>query len=135
MQRNHRQRLSWLQTGIAALLLAVPFAAAQAQPGSEAQQQYAPPPAQQEDMEVSDEMLDNFAEAVTTVQAVQQEYSAEIQSTQDTDKAQSLRQEAQQKMVDAVENTGLTVSEYNLISQRLQSDQDLAQRFERAQRQ
>lgn len=132
MQRTIRTSFTRVHVAAAALLMALPFAAAQAEEGQD--QQYTPPPAQQESLEVSDAMLENFAEAVTTVQAVQQEYSAEIQSTQDAAEAQSLREEAQQKMVNAVEDTGLSVSEYNLISQRLQSDQALAERFESVQR-
>lgn len=128
MQIANRFSIRHLQAGIAALLLAAPFAAVQAQ--EDPSQQYTPPPAQQENLAVTDDMLENFAQAVTTVQGVQQEYSAEIQSTQDASEAQSLREEAQRKMVDAVENTGLSVSEYNLISQRLQSDPALAERFE-----
>jgi hypothetical protein len=40
-----------------------------------------------------------------------------------------LRQEAQGKMVEAVEGAGLSVSEYNLIAQRLQQDPALANRL------
>jgi ribosome-binding protein aMBF1 (putative translation factor) len=127
MQPIKRFRGRRLYAAVAALLLAAPFAAAQAE--SAQSPEYAPP-AQQEQFEVSDEMLENFAEAATTVQEVQQEYSAQIQAAEDMDQAQTLREEAQQKMVNAVEKSGLSVTEYNLISQRLQSDPALAQRFE-----
>jgi ribosome-binding protein aMBF1 (putative translation factor) len=127
MQPIKRFRGRRLYAAVAALLLATPFAAAQAE--SAQSPEYAPP-AQQEQFEVSDEMLENFAEAATTVQEVQQEYSAQIQAAEDMDQAQTLREEAQQKMVNAVEKSGLSVTEYNLISQRLQSDPALAQRFE-----
>ena len=92
----------------------------------------APPPpagADAAQTEVSDEQLRQFVEAASEVQSVQEEYAAEIQSTQEAEEAQSLRQEAQEKMVQAVEDSGLTVSEYNLIAQRLQQDPSLANRL------
>ncbi len=88
-------------------------------PGGEAQAQ----------PEVSDSMLEQYSEASSGVQAVQEEFSSKIQSTQDAEKAQSLRNEAQKKMVDAVEGSGLTVNEYNLITQQVQTDQNLAKRL------
>jgi hypothetical protein len=91
----------------------------------------ATPPPQDEAgaAEVSEDQLVQFVEAASEVQTVQQEYAAEIQSTQQADEAQALRQEAQEKMVAAVEGAGLSVSEYNLIAQRLQQDPALANRL------
>lgn len=115
----------------AATLAAVPFLFAETAlsqnygdpqnqaPGGEAQAQPG----------VSDSMLEQYSEASSGVQAVQEEFSSKIQSTQDAEKAQSLRNEAQQKMVDAVEGSGLTVNEYNLITQQVQADRDLAKRL------
>jgi len=79
--------------------------------------------------EVTDSMLTQYSEASSDVRAVQEEFSGKIQSTQDAEKAQSLRNEAQQKMIDAVEGSGLTVTEYNLITQQIQNDRDLAKRL------
>lgn len=96
----------------------------------------APPPQQQpQAQEVSDEQLRQFVEAAGEVQSVQEEYAQQIQSTQEADEAQTLRQEAQEKMVSAVEDAGLSVSEYNLIAQRLQQDQSLAERLQEIQTQ
>lgn len=97
----------------------------------------APPPPQQQPQaqEVSDEQLRQFVEAAGEVQSVQEEYAQQIQSTQEADEAQTLRQEAQEKMVSAVEDSGLSVSEYNLIAQRLQQDQSLAERLQEVQTQ
>lgn len=86
-------------------------------------------PPSQPATDVSDEQLNQFVEAATEVQTVQQEYAAEIQSTSDAEQAQTLRAEAQEKMVEAVESSGLSVSEYNLIAQQLQQDPSLANRL------
>jgi hypothetical protein len=89
----------------------------------------AAPPQNEAAAEVSDGKLRQFVEAATEVQTVQQEYAGAIQATNEPDKAKSLQQEAQDKMVKAVEDSGLSVSEYNLIAQRLQQDPSLTNRL------
>lgn len=81
--------------------------------------------------EVTDSMLSKYAAAASDVQSVQQEFAAKIQSTQDASEAQSLRSEAQAEMIEAVEGSGLTVTEYNEITQELQRDPDLGDRLNR----
>ncbi len=108
---------------------------AHAAPEGAAPQGAAPPQQSQPGAaeEVTDAQLEQFVDAATEVQTVQQEYAAEIQATQEQAEAQSLRQEAQEKMVEAVEGSGLSVSEYNLIAQRLQQDQSLVERLNQIQ--
>ncbi len=78
---------------------------------------------------VTDEQLAQFITAATDVQNVQADYAQRMQNTQDQEKAQSLRQEAQDQMIAAVEESGLTVQQFNQIGQRLQTDQELAERL------
>jgi hypothetical protein len=78
---------------------------------------------------VTDDKLENFVDAATEVQNVQTTYTERMKQAADQQQAQSLRQEAQDKMVSAVEESGLTVQEYNLIAQRLQTDPALAERM------
>jgi hypothetical protein len=94
----------------------------------------ADPEAQAEKIEVSDEKLQQFLSAAINVQDVQREYVAEIQATEDPAQAETLREEAQDEMVSAVEEAGLTVLEFNLIAQRLQNDAELLQRLDQMQR-
>ncbi len=119
--------------GLVLSLTAIGIQAAPAQGQQGQPEQYSPPPPQAErpQTEVSDEKLRQFSEARAAVQSVQEEYSQSIQATQDEQKAQSLRQEAQEAMVEAVRATGLSVSEYNQISQRARSDEDMARRLEK----
>jgi GAF domain-containing protein len=70
----------------------------------------------------------DFAEAIGEVQEVQTSYSERLQSADDQDEAESLREEARDEMIGAVKDTGLTLDEYNLIAQRLQTDPALAER-------
>jgi hypothetical protein len=121
------------RTGAIALAVALTagLASANQPPPQGQQEQYSPPPPQAaQQMELSDAKLRQFSAARTEVQSVQQEYSQAIQSTQEEQEAQALREEAQQAMVDAVEDSGLSVSEYNQISQRARSDAEIAQRLE-----
>lgn len=80
--------------------------------------------------QVSEEQLQQFSDAMDEVSEVQQEYAQAIREADDMDKAQNLRAEAQKEMRSAVEDTGLSVPEYNMISQQLRSDQELVQRLQ-----
>jgi len=78
---------------------------------------------------VTDEQLVQFIDAAADVQNVQANYAQRVQSADDQAKAQQLRQEAQNKMIGAVEESGLTVQQFNRIGQRLQTDQALVERL------
>jgi hypothetical protein len=90
-----------------------------------------PPPAQgQQTLKpVTDEQLVQFIDAAADVQNVQANYAERVQKADDQAKAQELRQEAQDKMIGAVEESGLTVQQFNRIGQRLQTDQALVERL------
>jgi ribosome recycling factor len=129
---NRTGRLTRTGAFAFALTLTAAMANANQPPAQGQQEQYAPPPPQAEQrMELSDTKLRQFSSARAEVQSVQREYSQAIQSTQEEQEAQALREEAQQAMVDAVEESGLSVSEYNQISQRARSDEEIARRLER----
>ncbi|MEX2468248.1 MAG: DUF4168 domain-containing protein [Pseudohongiellaceae bacterium] len=89
-----------------------------------------PPPAQQQQMEVDNATLEQFAAAMNEVAAIQQEYSQQLSETQDPAEAQSIQQEAQTKMVEAVLDSGLDVETYNTIAQQAASDPELQGRIE-----
>lgn len=77
-------------------------------------------------MAFSDAQLESFAEAVTKVLAVRQDYQAQIAEVTDPDQQQALIEEAQTEMMTAVENTdGITVETYNDIGMAARSDQEL----------
>lgn len=105
-------------------------AVAQQQQGSQGQTGGYPPPQQEQAGPVSDKELGQFMTAMASVQDVQEEYVGEIQSTSDGTKAQELRQEAQNKMISAVEDSGLSVPEYNMIAEQLRTNPELAERAE-----
>lgn len=120
---------SILPAALVALALGTAGSAVAQQQGGQQQGGY-PPPQQQQGGEVTDEKLGQFMVAMASVQDVQEEYAGQIQSTSDGEKAQELRQEAQNKMISAVEDSGLTVPQYNMIAERMRTDPELAERAE-----
>lgn len=117
-----------LPAALVALALGTAGSAVAQQQGGQQQGGYPPP--QQQGGEVTDEQLGQFMVAMASVQDVQEEYAGQIQSTSDGEKAQELRQEAQNKMISAVEDSGLTVPQYNMIAERMRTDPELAERAE-----
>lgn len=120
-------------TLVSAALLSMTAGVAAAQ--SQQRQEYSPPnPAPQRGQaQVSDQQLQQFVTAMDEVRSVQEEFSAAIQQAENMEEAQTLRADAQEEMRGAVEDTGLSVAEYNMISERLQSDPNLSQRLQEIQ--
>ncbi|MGM0561511.1 MAG: DUF4168 domain-containing protein [Pseudomonadota bacterium] len=77
----------------------------------------------------SDEQLQNYVLAMQDVSAIGQEKEPEIANAESEDEAQQIWQEAQEEMASAVEDRGLTVEEYNEITQAAQSDPELASKL------
>jgi hypothetical protein len=92
-----------------------------------------PVPAQEQEAEVpqaataeiSPDQLDAFVDAALDVQRLQQDLSAELQSTDSPEQAERLQQEAQDEAVQAVEGHGLSVEEYDSILRAATADPDL----------
>lgn len=95
--------------------------------GMAQQQQQAAPPA---DIDVSEAELQSFAEARTAITEIQQDYSQRLQSADDPEKANKLQQEANEKMIGAVEETGLDVDSFNQIAMAVQNDPELQQKLQ-----
>jgi hypothetical protein len=88
-----------------------------------------PPPQQQQQPAVVDETkLDQFVEALSEVHAIRNEAAVELESTDNTEDAQAVQQRAQQQMIEAVEEAGLSIEEYNRIATLMGSDPELQQR-------
>jgi len=79
---------------------------------------------------ISDEMLEKFVVAMDEVRAVSDKYAEEFQNAEDADQAQEIQQKAQEEMVAAVSDSGLSPEEYNTIVQRVQQDEELRARLE-----
>lgn len=106
-------------TLVGAALLALTVAAPASAQDQPAQQ--LPPPAE----DISDEQLEQFAAAALAVNQLGREYASRLQGADDQAAAAEIRAEAQEKMVEAVQEEGLTVQEYNAIYAAAESDEEV----------
>jgi hypothetical protein len=83
---------------------------------------------QQQAAMVDETKLDQFVDALSEVHAIRNEAAVELESTSTTEDAQEVQQRAQQQMIDAVEESGLSIEEYNRIATLMGSDPELQQR-------
>ncbi len=115
---------------ISAMTLALTFAFAAPVVAQQAAPQQQPP---QQKIEVTDSDLNSFATAQTSITEIQQDYSQRLQGVNDPEKANELQQEANEKMVSAVEESGLDVESFNAIAMAIQNDPELQQRLQEIQ--
>ncbi len=77
------------------------------------------------------EKLDSFVAAAISVEQLIQEWSPKIEGAADQQAAESLRQQANEELAQAIERTdGITVDEYRQIAQAARTDPGLSQRLQ-----
>jgi len=79
---------------------------------------------------VTDQTVDTFADAFVAVQGIREEYTERLHGASDEAEAQALQQEAQEEMMRAVEQSGMSVQEYNEVAMALQNDPALMERVQ-----
>ena len=84
---------------------------------------------QQETIDVSDQQLEQFADAQTEISTIQQDFSSRLQEVEDPEKARDLQREANEEMTAAVEEAGLDVESFNQIAMAIQNDPELQQKL------
>lgn len=122
---------SWITATCSTALLAL---AGAANP-TLAQQTQAPstqqsPPAMQRtpSTDYSDAQLEKFVGASKKISLVVQEYNPKLKTSQNENARVGIAQEANKKMVDVVHSEGMTVDEFNTMSQAIQQDPTLLKR-------
>jgi len=78
----------------------------------------------------SDAQLKRFVSASEKVAMISQEYTPKLQSSNDEAAQKKMFEEADQKMVKAVHDEGMTVDQFNGINQSLQQDPNLVKRVQ-----
>ncbi|QEM84137.1 DUF4168 domain-containing protein [Halomonas binhaiensis] len=78
----------------------------------------------------SDEDLQKFADASSEVAGITQDYSQQLQAETDVEAQQALQVEANQKISEAVQSSGLDVNTFNSIGMAVQQDPELLQRVQ-----
>jgi hypothetical protein len=132
---NHR--VSRTTAYAAALGLATAMAAgpALADDEHEYEHQAPPPPVQPEGQQhldtahLTDAKLEQFVDALTEVHVIRNEAASELEAATDMETAQEVQLRAQQQMIDAVEEAGLSVEEYNQIATLMSTDPELQERI------
>lgn len=76
----------------------------------------------------TDTQLQSFINASQKVAVISQEYTPQIEATSDQVEREQIFREADDKMVAAVRDEGLSVDEFNGINQQLPQDPQLEQR-------
>ncbi|SCZ57811.1 DUF4168 domain-containing protein [Thiohalomonas denitrificans] len=82
--------------------------------------------------DVDKDTMEKFSNANASVDEIRSELSEKISREEDPRKAQELQQEAQERMISAVESADLSVDEYNQLAQLMQSDPDFREKVESA---
>ena len=82
-------------------------------------------PAAPQATEIPEAELQSYAAAAAEIEALVQEWQPKVQSAETPEEAAEIGQQAQAEMVQAVESEGLTVEQYNQITQLAQADPDL----------
>lgn len=77
---------------------------------------------------IGDETLKKYVASAQQVAVISQEYANRLSSTEGESNQQSLLQEANDKMVEAVQANGLSVTEFNGISDAIEQDAALRER-------
>lgn len=85
--------------------------------------------AQPEQIDVSDQQLQQFADAQVEISSIQQEFSGRLQGVEDPEEAHQLQLEANEQMTAAVEDAGLDVESFNQIAMAIQNDPELQQKL------
>lgn len=78
-----------------------------------------------EQQDFDQDTLEQFADAYVDVGEIHDRYSEELQGAESTDDAQQLQQEANDEMVEAIQEHGLEVQEYSAIAAALERDPDM----------
>lgn len=99
---------------------------AQQDPAAAPEQPEAAAPA----MDFSDDQLQQFADISEEIVVISEEYTERLQSADDEAAQQEVQMEANDKMVEAVEDGGLDVDTFNAIGQAVQQDPELMQRVQ-----
>ncbi|AGA34826.1 putative conserved secreted protein [Thioalkalivibrio nitratireducens DSM 14787] len=94
----------------------------------------APPPAYGEttpgSAALTEQTVDTFVDAFIAVQQIREDFAERLQSASDEHEAQTMQQEAQHEMMRAVEESGMSVQEYNEVAIALQDDPELMQQVQ-----
>lgn len=92
--------------------------------------QQPPAPQEQEQVEVTDELLERFVEVYPDMYEINQAAEQELANVTDPAEAQAVQARAQSQMIETLEEGEITVPEYEAVVQALNTDEELRAQFE-----
>ncbi|WP_417362128.1 DUF4168 domain-containing protein [Gallaecimonas pentaromativorans] len=90
--------------------------------------QQTPAPKAQQQVNVSDAKLEQFVTAQKSITSIRDSAMEKLNKSENPDQAQQIQQQANQDMVEAVKDAGLSVEDYNLIARAVQTDPNMRSR-------
>lgn len=78
--------------------------------------------------QINEETIEKFAGAFSEILVIQETFTEKLEAAESNEDAQALQQEAQQEMVEAVQDNGLSVAEYNEVVAMMEQDPQLRER-------
>lgn len=76
---------------------------------------------------IDPDTLDSFVDAFIDVREISAEFEPQVQAAEDQQAAQDLQMQAQDKMIEAVREHGMTIAEYNELVNAMRMNPDLLQ--------
>lgn len=113
-----------------ALLTLAALLASPAMAGNSPQAPQQPQQAAGASIEVTEEDVQNFAEAHQQVMQVRQQYVGKAKNTEDKQKMAELKLAMQKDMLKAVQESGMAPQRYNQVARQVAKDEALQQRVE-----
>ena len=77
---------------------------------------------------ISDQKIEQFADAYVAVQTIQEKAASELQTSKDPAAADQVKMKAESDMIAAVEKSGLKVDEFNQIVETMTADASVRER-------
>jgi hypothetical protein len=97
------------------------------EPSSPPPENISPPPPEVAPLE--EKKIDQFADAYLAIEQIHVQTAAELKQTKDADAANKVKANAESRIIEAVERSGLRLDEFNQIADLMTMDADLRQKI------
>ncbi|MGD7034438.1 DUF4168 domain-containing protein [Methylotuvimicrobium buryatense] len=80
-----------------------------------------------ESVKIDPQTLEKFNQAHSALLSIRQEFSQELSTVTNQQEAEAIQMKAQEKMIEAVEETGLSIEQYGEVIAMLQNNPELSE--------
>jgi len=84
---------------------------------------------QQQQQNFSEQDIKAYANAATEISELQKKFQSQLQNAESAEDQQSVQEKANQAMIKAIKDAGLSLEKYNQIATAAQNNQELAKRI------